>query len=99
MRFDTAKVDGMCASCFTSVDALAVNAVGVAAVFTKLRDRLIDLRVGRSREERTQLTWERSAAFMASMGLEPESVLGVAPHTDPSVAPHQPVRHRELVTV
>ena len=75
----------MCANCFSHTDALALYGLGAAMVaqgqVIRVRDRLR----GVSREERRQADRAATVAFLRSMDLDPDAVLGSS--ESPTVVP------------
>ncbi len=69
----------MCINCFSSLDALAVAGTGATALASGGWQRVVDRVHGRTREQRRQLTWDDDAAFLASLGHDPEVLLGPPP--------------------
>ena len=69
----------MCINCFSSIDAMAVAGRGAAALASGGWQRVVDRVQGRSRGERRQATWDDDAAFLASLGHDPEVLLGPPP--------------------
>jgi hypothetical protein len=79
----------MCTNCVTSLDALAANAIGVTALGTMAKDRLLGILTGCSEAERHQRTWDHNAAFLSSIEQDPVAVLGPRPGTDHWAGPPQ----------
>ncbi len=82
-----ANVLTMCANCVTTLDSIALNAVGIAALATHAKDRYV-LHRDPGRGQRAERIRRQNVAFIASMGLDPVAVLGPA-HAKPSV-PQRP---------
>lgn len=72
----------MCTNCVTSLDALAANMIGVTALGTMAKDRLLGVLTGCPEVERHQRTWDHNAAFLSSIEQDPVAVLGSRPGTD-----------------
>lgn len=66
-------------NCVSSVDAMAVASSGMAALASGGWQRIVDRIQGRSRRERRQRTWDADAAFLSSLGHDPEVLLGPPP--------------------
>lgn len=66
-------------NCVTTTEALAVSLVGATAAADELRRVVRDALRGRSAHERRLETWEANAAFIASLDLDPDEVLGLPP--------------------
>ena len=69
----------MCASCFTKLDAVALNSAGVLAMAAASRRRLLDAWHGRSPMARRRAAYDDAARFLAGLGHDPSTVLGPAP--------------------
>ena len=68
----------MCASCFTQVDAMAWNAVGVAAA-ASVGWRAVRVR---ARHDRRRIAYAETAAFLRELGHDPIAVIGEPPMSD-----------------
>ena len=66
-------------SCVTNADALAVSMVGAAAAANEMRRVAWDALCGRSAFERRLHVWEANVAFISSLGLDPDELLGPPP--------------------
>jgi hypothetical protein len=69
----------VCLNCVSNVDTMAVASSGIAALASGGWQRLVDRVHGLSPRERRQRTWEDDAAFLASLGHDPEVLLGPPP--------------------
>jgi hypothetical protein len=78
----------MCTNCFSTLDSLAVNALGIAAFVTHAKDRYL-LKNAPDRDRRAEAIRRQNVAFIASMDLDPVAVLGsvAAPSPLPAEAP------------
>lgn len=69
----------MCVSCFTGVEAAAVQVVAGVVVarggFGRVRDRL----AGRGGAARRASAYQANAEFLTGIGLDPDRVLGPPP--------------------
>ena len=77
----------MCVNCVTSAESVVANSVIVAAISRGAWERARDLLAGRSASQRRAEIWDANARFLASMGHEPEAVLGTRPVVEPGPAP------------
>ena len=69
----------MCINCFSSVDAMAVAGSGAAALASTGWQRIVDRARGLSPRDRQRRTWAEDAAFLRSLGHDPEVLLGREP--------------------
>lgn len=74
----------MCMNCVSNVDAIAATTVAGVVIAINAWERVSDRRRGITRLERAQRTWLRNESFMRTMGLDPVSVLGPPPGTQPT---------------
>jgi hypothetical protein len=75
----------VCASCFTRIDAVALNSAGLLAMAVVGRRRVLDAWHGRSRTTRRQASYDETAGFLREMGHDPDLVLGPPPAAAPPV--------------
>jgi hypothetical protein len=69
----------MCINCFSAVDAMAVTGTGAAVLASTGWQRVVDRARGLSPRDRRRRTWEDDAAFLRSLGHDPEVLLGREP--------------------
>ena len=74
----------MCVNCVTSAEAVAPGVAGATAAGNELRRIVFDALRGRTAHERRRETWHANAAFIASLGLDPQEVLGPPPRPEPA---------------
>lgn len=66
----------MCVSCFSGAEAVLLNAAGVVAIAVEGRDRWRDRLSPSAFESRRQRHRDTDAAFLRSLDLDPDEVLG-----------------------
>lgn len=69
----------MCTSCVSSAEAVVINATAGVALVRSAALRIGDRLAGRHPVLRRQDAWDRNAAFVRSLGLDPLLVLPVRP--------------------
>jgi hypothetical protein len=66
-------------NCVSSTDALAISTVGVVTAANELRRKIEDTLRGVSSHERRVRAWEADIAFLSSLGLDAQELLGPRP--------------------
>lgn len=79
-------VAAVCASCFTRLDAAVLSSAGAVTAVSVGWQRLADARRGTSRAARRRARYDETAAFLRSLGHDPEAVLGPTPALKAEVA-------------
>jgi hypothetical protein len=69
----------MCMSCVSQSDALFWNGAAIGTVVLGAAGRLRDSLVGRSSQARRTAADRANRTFLASLGLDPDEVLGPTP--------------------
>lgn len=69
----------MCGSCVTHAEAVLVSAIGAGNVALSLAQRLSDAVHGRTGAERRLAAYQANAAFLRSLGHDPDQILGLPP--------------------
>ncbi len=69
----------MCGNCVTNADAVLVSALGAGNVALSLAQRLGDAVQGRTGAERRLGAHQANAAFLRSLGHDPDQILGPPP--------------------
>jgi hypothetical protein len=69
----------MCGNCVTNADAVLVSALGAGNIALSLAQRLGDAVQGRTGAERRIGAHQANAAFLRSLGHDPDQILGPPP--------------------
>jgi hypothetical protein len=80
----------MCANCITTFDAVVLQSAGAAVIAQNGWARLQDCLTGRHPAVRRQVAYDRNAAFLQSLDLDPAEVLGPRPEVPTEVPARSP---------